>query len=163
MTAMNLNRAIRGPVTAVPVVAGKGVRFVQDVENNRVVVEADETVLWEGSQVMSSTNQIELSESATNFETVVIYGKLADSWFVSELFRFNPSSTVTQSSMSVSHIGANGDAVRINTCYLINSPANKISVSAPRQFSLTTSGISRTNTPDTILTKIVGINRISST
>ena len=46
MTAINSNRAIRGPVTAVPVVAGKGVRLVADTENNRWVVEADETVLW---------------------------------------------------------------------------------------------------------------------
>ena len=38
-------QAVRGPVTAVPVVAGKGVRLREDTENNRVVAEADETVL----------------------------------------------------------------------------------------------------------------------
>ena len=48
MTAVNLNRAIRGPVTAVPVVAGHGVRIVPDTVNNRFVVELDETVLYEG-------------------------------------------------------------------------------------------------------------------
>lgn len=45
MTAVNLNRAIRGPVTAVPIVAGKGVRLVADTQNNRWVVEADDS--WE--------------------------------------------------------------------------------------------------------------------
>ena len=66
MTAVNLNRAIRGPVTAVPVVAGKGVRLVADTVNNRFVVEADETVLWEGT----ATNSCTLSEAMSNFEKV---------------------------------------------------------------------------------------------
>lgn len=45
MTAVNLNRAVRGPVTAVPIVAGKGVRLVADTENNRWLVEVDNS--WE--------------------------------------------------------------------------------------------------------------------
>lgn len=45
MTAVNLNRAVRGPVTAVPIVAGKGVRLVADTENNRWVAELD--ITWE--------------------------------------------------------------------------------------------------------------------
>ena len=69
MTAVNLNRAVRGPVTAVPIVAGKGVRLVADTQNNRWLVEADETVLWEGS---SRTN-IQLSEPITNFEEIAVY------------------------------------------------------------------------------------------
>ena len=70
MTAINSNRAIRGPVTAVPVVAGKGVRLVADTENNRWVVEADETVLWSTTNGSSTGN---LSEAATNFEKLRIY------------------------------------------------------------------------------------------
>lgn len=69
MTAINSNRAIRGPVTAVPVVAGKGVRLVADTENNRWVVEADETVLWEDANGATSAT---LSEAITNFDRVVI-------------------------------------------------------------------------------------------
>lgn len=42
MTAINANRAIRGPVTAVPLVAGNGVRLTADVENNRWVAEIDD-------------------------------------------------------------------------------------------------------------------------
>ena len=69
MTAVNLNRAVRGPVTAVPIVAGKGVRLVADTQNNRWVVEADETVLWEGSANTGMT----LSESVTNFDEIKVY------------------------------------------------------------------------------------------
>ena len=81
MTAVNLNRVIRGPVTAVPVVAGKGVRLVADTENNRWVVEADETVLWSGfkSDIPSTgISAYTLSELATNFETVRIEYVLQD-------------------------------------------------------------------------------------
>lgn len=68
MTAINSNRAIRGPVTAVPVVTGKGVRLVADTENNRWVVEADETVLWENGDTY--TKSATLSESISNFEYI---------------------------------------------------------------------------------------------
>lgn len=76
MTALNLNRVIRGPVTAVPVVAGKGVRLVADTVNNRLVAEADETVLYEGTAwTVGDTGQsITLSESPLNFETIRVYG-----------------------------------------------------------------------------------------
>ena len=72
MTAINSNRAIRGPVTAVPVVAGKGVRLVADTENNRWVVEADETVLWEVSPNVGITSA-SLSESIANFEQIEVW------------------------------------------------------------------------------------------
>jgi hypothetical protein len=60
----------------VPVVAGKGVRIVPDTVNNRFVVEADETVLWEGTgwSVGDSGQSITLSESPLNFETIKVYG-----------------------------------------------------------------------------------------
>ena len=78
MTAVNLNRAIRGPVTSVPVVAGHGVRIVPDTVNNRFVVEADETVLWEnteGKLTKDLTFPLTLSEEITNFERVkFLYG-----------------------------------------------------------------------------------------
>ena len=72
MTAINSNRAIRGPVTAVPFVAGTGVRLVADTENNRIVVEADETVLWEDANGAQLQNGITLSESRLNFEAIKI-------------------------------------------------------------------------------------------
>lgn len=70
MTAINSNRAIRGPVTAVPVVAGKGVRLVADTENNRWVVEADETELFSGT---AANTNVALNEALDNFERIKIY------------------------------------------------------------------------------------------
>lgn len=70
-------QAFRGPVTAVPVVAGTGVRFREDVENNRVIAEADETVLWEDTITVSGHSNVnvtfELSESILNFERIEVY------------------------------------------------------------------------------------------
>ena len=82
---MSINpKAIRGPVTAVPVVAGKGIRFVEDVENNRVVAEVDETVLWEGFKTdipNTGVSSYTLSELASNFEHIKIMYVLQDnSW-----------------------------------------------------------------------------------
>ena len=69
-------QAVRGPVTAVPVVAGKGVRLREDIENNRVVAEADETVLWESAAGYSANTgtYFALSEPFTNFERIKIIG-----------------------------------------------------------------------------------------
>ncbi len=91
MTAINSNRAIRGPVTAVPVVAGKGVRLVADTENNRWVVEADETVLWTGSLNATGTSE-SLSESIFNFERIRIYcwpNKSSTSSRAAQIFEFS--------------------------------------------------------------------------
>lgn len=75
MTAINSNRAIRGPVTAVPVVAGKGVRLVADTENNRWVVEADETVLYSGFKTIGDNGSATytLSETPLNFQIIKVY------------------------------------------------------------------------------------------
>lgn len=54
-----------------PVVAGTGVRIVDDTANNRIVVEADETVLWE-SQDSVGHQTVTLSESKANFERIKI-------------------------------------------------------------------------------------------
>lgn len=70
-TLVNNLRAIRGPVTAVPMVGASGVIVEPDTVNNQVVVRADETVLWEGS---STTTAIVLSEPVTNFDRFRIYG-----------------------------------------------------------------------------------------
>lgn len=87
MTAINSNRAIRGPVTAVPVVAGKGVRLTADTENNRWVVEADETVLWEGAAVDGS---ITLSEAMSNFNEVEVWMECTET-NPKPIFKFNGS------------------------------------------------------------------------
>jgi hypothetical protein len=78
MTVINSNRAVRGPVTAIPLVAGKGVKITADTVNNRYVAEVDETVLWEnteGKLTKDLTFPLTLSENITNFEKVkFLYG-----------------------------------------------------------------------------------------
>ena len=157
MTAMNLNRAIRGPVTAVPVVAGKGVRIVPDVENNRFVVEADETVLYYNSDGATSAT---LSESYYNFERVRFIYLFVTNWI--------ECTVNTQSNISALWLG--------NTLYRSGDSNPLQIVGVP--VSITNNGLTATtstgrtwwypgNTGSTLsaqkLIKVVGINRISST
>jgi len=71
-TLVNNLRAIRGPVTAVPMVGQSGVVVEPDTANNQVVVRADETVLFSGDLMVSSTAN--LSESWHNFDRIKVYG-----------------------------------------------------------------------------------------
>ena len=155
MTAINSIRASRGPITAVPVVAGKGVRLVADTENNRWVVEADETVLWEGSY--TSGTAIQMSEAFANFDEIKVFYKSNDN--LSSVFRFSP---------------ADNTLPYLNLfSYWVPSAKNSLSVKGS-MFTLTsdtivfTRGISG-NTPGTIteaspitITRVVGVNRIAS-
>ena len=69
MTAIASNKALRGPVTAVPVVAGNGVRLRVDTDNNRVVAELDETVLFESDTAVDSFTT---SEAIENFKSIKV-------------------------------------------------------------------------------------------
>lgn len=73
MTVINSNRAVRGPVTAIPLVAGKGVKITADTVNNRFVAEVDETVLWEGNCLTQGSTAVTLLEAASNFEKIAVY------------------------------------------------------------------------------------------
>jgi hypothetical protein len=70
MTVINSNRAVRGPVTAIPLVAGKGVKITADTVNNRYVAEVDETVLWSDDNGAATFTA---SEVITNFERIAVY------------------------------------------------------------------------------------------
>lgn len=72
---INSNRAIRGPVTAVPMVGQSGVVVEPDTQNNQVVVRADETVLWSGNYTpgdgSGTTNvSITLADGISNYEMI---------------------------------------------------------------------------------------------
>lgn len=156
MTAINSNRAIRGPVTAVPVVAGKGVRLVADTENNRWVVEADETVLWSSATAASTAN---LSETLENFEKL-------------ELTINNPNNIVLlvqvpvvagQTNYSIGYtwyLAGNTNPLRIEGSNMaVSNSGTTLTISAGRrQWFPTTGGDSQACT----LYKVVGVNRIAS-
>ena len=109
-------QAVRGPVTAVPVVAGKGVRFVEDIENNRVVAEVDETVLCDTVSNSSCT----LSEEYTNFERIMVewqYGStITDTEYsivpmLSEYYTDAITATTNKNIlMSVTNLNGNGSS-----------------------------------------------------
>lgn len=63
-------QAVRGPVTAVPVVAGDGIKFVEDVQNNRVVAQAGvtKTLLYTGTSSDARASTFSLSQSAYDFD-----------------------------------------------------------------------------------------------
>jgi hypothetical protein len=83
-TLVNNLRAIRGPVTAVPMVGQSGVVVEPDNVNNQVIVRADETVLWEGTQLAGNT--VTLSESAANFEYLGVYVSIEGTGLTAPMF-----------------------------------------------------------------------------
>ena len=172
MTAVNLNRAIRGPVTAVPVVAGKGVRIVPDTANNRFVVEADETVLWEGFKTdipNTGVSSYTLSELATNFETVRIE-------YVLQNNIYSPTDLGNKGSGTVFYEINNEKARYITYIHCVMNGNNSttdfslydIDTNIYNMNALTwnVKSVLRGQTTNGVwfhITKIVGINRISST
>jgi len=163
MTAVNLNRAIRGPVTAVPVVAGKGVRLVADTVNNRFVVEADETVLYSGTDTVANNLEINLSEAYTNFERIRIYGESWENWMPTlwaEILTDSRGNT-KQVSISPSYLGANGAAIRIAQM-MLTLTSNKITFTNTNLFSLQGTAVSTSSLVSTVIRKVVGVNRIAS-
>lgn len=151
MTVINSNRAIRGPVTAVPVVAGKGVRLVADTENNRIVVEADETVLWEGSATSAT-----LSESAASFDRIRIYFEAASQSYVQE-FPGSLANGVLQ--ISCNGTFPNGFVSFYNYRYTISGTS--VAPTAYLKETYGNSTMAVRTTPAPTLKKVVGINRIA--
>lgn len=170
--ATNNLRAVRGPVTAIPVVAGNGVRFVEDTQNNRVIAEVDETVLWESSSSTGETNSSSsaarvLSEPVNNFERIAIYDS---SWnntgcaFTRNEFAVNTNTQTFGTSDSWADYSYNPASTNSHysgwTFYTLGTDHK----------TLTTRGVYRKHmgsngAPDTAtgyILKVVGINRISS-
>ena len=158
MTAINSNRAIRGPVTAVPVVAGKGVRLVADTENNRWVVEADETVLWENA---AGSQSAVLSESAANFERIAV-------WVLREGYTAYTEIMNGTNGIVYNNYGHGNTWIGIS-CSEINVNGTSVSIGSTDGFQI--SFTISSGTPAFryaskgaygAITKVVGINRISA-
>ena len=161
MTAINSNRAIRGPVTAVPVVAGKGVRLVADTENNRVVAEADETVLWENAS--GATNNITLSEAIENFDSVKV------AWCpYTEASNWTAPYDVVETKLSngLLHLAgcgmSNDTNYQVTTNLLLSCSTTSVTVSKQSAILTTTTSSSIQSLSGYKIYKIVGINRVAS-
>lgn len=157
MTAINSNRAIRGPVTAVPVVAGKGVRLVADTENNRWVVEADETVLYEN--VSGALDSISLSEALTNFERIKIVWKDWSSIDCINVQEFDASSSNFM--LTCTWAGASSSIIIFSIAMTPNANKTTLTNSFARFITLSnTSSVSTAS--NTRILKVIGVNRIAS-
>ena len=169
---MSINpKAIRGPVTAVPVVAGKGIRFVEDVENNRVVAEVDETVLYEDVPGTAYGGSIAISEPITNFTSYKIYLRNTERQQQSVIERFvNTSNNGTGNNwvtLESFQAGINGDFFTVDAgCATWSSDWKTLSYSGGwAAWANNSAGWSRISTASSNLPyiqKIVGLNRIAN-
>ena len=136
-----------------PVVAGTGVRIVDDTANNRIVVEADETVLWSGSDTT-----VALSESYTNFEKIrVVYNTNDNAVYETIIYS-------AQSGTSFTLNAANCNSTQTQykmACFTLASQS--ITFHSASTISFTDSGFaSRSTTNPVTLVKVVGVNRVAS-
>lgn len=163
---MSINpKAIRGPVTAVPVVAGKGIRFVEDVENNMVVAEVDETVLWDCNGTPNQDGPYTLSEAYTNFEYIKV--------------KYQNNYTSTPDNVGMSVFPTNGVDCKVILPVTEEDPQYKLRMmtlrfsgasasiksSSVARYQWTTSGscsVSTTAGQAPYITQIIGINRIAN-
>ena len=169
MTAIN-PQAVRGPVTAVPVVAGKGVRFVQDVENNRVVAEADETVLWEKTWAAAGGNAV-LSESANNFQQLRItfnieasaeaYCPVVTAIIDIEAMLASTTNRLFELTCVFSRSGSGGRYIITRSALIQNDGATLTVETVDQSINFSTSISSMDNSACHIM-KVVGINRVAS-
>ena len=158
-------QAVRGPVTAVPVVAGTGVRFVEDTENNRVVAEVDETVLYTHTSVPSTSSGtvITMSEPVTNFERIRVefWNREFNQFRTCFEYVITDSSTSTQFVASMDHSTGTNNQQRVNMMFCYNSSGNLVDQGHGLFFA---NGGSYTNGSDRGLGihRVTGINRLSA-
>lgn len=165
MTAINSNRAIRGPVTAVPVVAGKGVRLVADTENNRWVVEADETVLWTGDTgaiIDSTDGSVTLSETAMNFEKIRLYVQGSALNSGGSTIDVTIGSTDPLSFMPLSLSYTNDGSSMFTDCCVVQFSGTTFTYKAGFRIAISNApALSRQSNRGMKIVKVVGINRVS--
>lgn len=158
---MTINpQAVRGPVTAVPVVAGKGVRLVADTENNRIVAEADETVLWENAAGSTASSGVSLSESPYNFEKIAIH--VVDNNGNGSVQEIPMGTSPSQFVIMIAHINNAATGVYLKTGkYTLNSTTLTFVTDAQTAISGSSvnNGFGYNNL---LIYKVVGINRISA-
>lgn len=162
-TLVNNLRAIRGPVTAVPMVGASGVVIEADTQNNQVVVRADETVLWEGEAVSGS---IQLSEAGKNFEYLEVYGDTLTGWSANarpQLYgKCECITNYTEQIFAMNGYVRTSNGNLQQRIAVLNVNNTTLNIQQPIQITITSSGaLSRENT-NIALRRVVGVNRKSS-
>lgn len=163
MTVVNLNRVVRGPVTAVPIVAGKGVRLTADTQNNRWLVEADETVLYDANGSPNQTGPWTLSEVRTNFEWLDIVLGVDSSGNEVKVLRFKADSPYMKVDVSRYEEDPNW---KISTMTLtFNQTTMSIKSNSIARYMINSSGSVSASTSAQqapFIYKVIGVNRIAS-
>jgi hypothetical protein len=142
-------------------VAGKGVRLTADTENNRWIVEADETVLFTSDSGV--TNNITLSEAIENFDSVKI------EWCpYTEASNWTAPYDVVETKVSNGLLHLVGCGMSYDTKYqvqtnlLLSCSTTSITVSKVSAILTTTSASSIQSLTGYKIFKIVGISRVAS-
>ena len=152
-TLVNNLRAIRGPVTAVPVVGQSGVVVEPDTQNNQVVVRADETVLFDEASSHGQSGNVTLSESRDNFDYVrIIYRQNDGHNECKDVYNIDSNTNLTLNSFTL----FNGFPINKISKYTISGNTITFIEGGEYTSSGWTSG-SRIN-----ILKVIGINRIAN-
>lgn len=155
-------QAVRGPVTAIPVVAGTGVRFREDVENNRVVAELDETVLSSTATAVAVGVEITLAEKFTNFERIKIFAiRNPDSGQGSWCNEYQVDSTHAGIGF-IAPLLATGSTNLIIDAFKGTLSGSKLTINVVTRKTFADTSFSTASGSPVTITKIVGINRVAS-
>ena len=167
MTVINSNRVVRGPVTAIPLVAGKGVRLTADTVNNRWIVEADETVLYQNddpAQILTETN-LTLSESYLNFEKIKLE-LLASAGSTANAAYYVEGPVLQNAITEMSNLPVCSTSTLMldpNSFVFQTSATTTCTVKASgTRLNIASTGVSTTASRGTRVKKIIGVNRIAS-
>lgn len=117
----------------------------------------DETVLWEGSANITSTTSYKTSESVANFDRIAVYGETWNNWSPVKWGEICASDLV-QASLDTSYLGSNGGAIRF-VQIMFNFTNSGFTIPQCQLFSITGNGTQAGTPSNTIIRKVVGINR----
>lgn len=153
--------SVEGQLVGMPL-AGPESFSQQQLDYLKRALGVDETVLWEGtySGTIGSSNYITLSESCANFE----YIEITNGGTYKSTYRFRGSSRTLSFIQSFANTG--GTTIYANL-YTVDNSVPKITCNSSNSFGVYANGISSwTNrgsmdVGETILTRIVGVHRIS--
>ena len=163
MPENNQMMSIEGQLCGMPL-AGPESFSQQQLEYLKRALGVDETVLWEGTEAMSSNPSITLSESAMNFRFVDIYSlphSTNDIPIITRIYTetLSGNANALGSFTIIGHAGGGG--FRINNALLSIVNDTTMSFTAQKQTSLIGTAVSTANAANSII-KIVGVHRIAN-
>lgn len=153
---------VLGQTLATNFVAGPGIK-IDEPSAGTVRIGNDETVLWSGSQSLASAVDItNLPESLQNFKYIRIHykGFSTHSEMASTLMSTTyDAQNNTGNTLLMAYRGGSG-VIRFNCCFVV-CDGTTLSILEPNQVYIQGGQAVKGATCNAIMTKVVGINRIS--